>query len=72
MALKDWKKNFESYLSIIFIKNDKKDKLFIENSSRATNIRKRWQVHNLHYKIDKMFKTKSQALKFAKEYMKKH
>jgi hypothetical protein len=64
MALKDWKKTHEDKTLLIFEKDGKKvgvsyhDKLKRWVSGAEDNAR--------------LFQTKSQALKFAKSYMRKH
>jgi fructose-specific component phosphotransferase system IIB-like protein len=77
MALKDWKKVKDAKKEILFtkdkiniaivfgtfFKNDKKSKpwsIFIYDKNKGDEIKGGW------------FKTKSQALKFAKAYMRKH
>ncbi len=71
MVQKDWKKNNDDEIGFSFI--NKKLHLEIDYSIKM----KRLQVYR-HYKnisdiiISKHIKTKSQALKYAKSYMRKH
>lgn len=78
MALKDWKKTRNNEQQIIF--EQKKDKIDINGWNQTliiTNFKPIWEVaisyeRSYDYHIKKTFKTKSQALKFAKEYMRKN
>jgi hypothetical protein len=60
MALKDWKKLYENF----WINNKSKEYIELFKSFEL------WVVGNR--KIGKSFKTKAQAIKFAKAYMRKH
>lgn len=64
MALKDWKKTHEDKTLLIFEKGTNKVGISYHK------ILKRW-VSGAEYNA-RLFQTKSQALKFAKAYMKKH
>jgi hypothetical protein len=70
MALKDWKKTVDEKYSIIF-KNTRTSnyvQIFPKLVGRGRNL-----VYSvIHYRGDRTFKTKSEALKYAKEYMKNH
>jgi len=74
MALKDWKKIKNTKNSIIFITKEKSgfihNQLFVEKISGIwmVNATKNTKVIGVAYPV----KTKSQALKFAKAYMRKH
>lgn len=68
--LKDWKKigvnHWKKYkpinLDLIIFKN---------MSSDVWNVTVK-QFYSNYYYVDKKFKTKAQAMKFAKDYMRKH
>jgi len=65
MALKDWRKVQETRTLIVFVKKDKD--IFIKK------IKIGWKVIiSANKLIKKSFKTKAQALRFAKSYMKKN
>ena len=64
MALKDWKKTHDDKTLLIFEKGINKVGVFYHNTL------KRW-VSGPEDNT-RRFQTKSQALKFAKEYMRKH
>ena len=71
MALKDWKLEQKSLDDIVYKKKNGLTKLFI---IRDIN---QWNVSVPGFLLDnefvmRVFKTKSAALKFAKEYMRKH
>lgn len=73
MALKDWKKKLlRDYDSkdkywIKFVNKDKRRSININRIKDKYFLEFNWGVH-----IHKSFKTKQQALKFAKDYMRKH
>jgi len=71
MALKDWKKvpNFDIWASITFKKNN--NYIVIRQQYYSSNTYY-WDVYLNRKKIFYAIKTKSQALKFAKEYMRTH
>ena len=73
MALKDWKKIHAEEDVIINWKNIKKDELYVGiekiNKNKFIFYSEDAYKGRFYYKI---FKTKSQALKFAKQYMKTH
>ena len=85
MALKDWKKiekdywsnpkAKESLFSSIKIKSANVPTSFIGNASRKEykiSFGKTYHDNSFTENYTKYFKTKSQALKFAKAYMRKH
>lgn len=67
MALKDWKKISEYY----YIDKFHSKQLFIRKNNYS-----KYNVYSYSFngnnEINKFFKTKSQALKFAKSYMRTH
>ena len=74
MALKDWKKvkRDKCFVSIYFAKWQRKN---WNNNPGSIGIRKLehgWGVTTSHPLKHKSFRTKSQALKFARSYMRKH
>jgi len=72
MALKDWKKETKKKKFIHF-SNRKNESLYIWKTHYSyESLRGRWHVDASRMKSQKNFKTKSQALKFAKSYMRKH
>ena len=78
MALKDWKK-ITDMGNLIQLSHKKKDEVIcIELASSLTHAKTGWIVIITSYPIykrtpdPKYFKTKSQALKFARDYMRKH
>lgn len=75
MATKDWKKIQEGELSAVWIKNNYDLQLVV----RKYRDEEYWDIfvvepHEdlLKHIFDKQAKTKSQALSFAKEYMRSH
>ena len=70
MAIKDWKKNYA--VNIPSWKNDKTmGRIYIDKYSDGDYAVKIYK-HYSTFAEEKLFKTKSQALKFAKSYMRKH
>jgi hypothetical protein len=72
MALKDWKKNtkFKSG-KLEWIRNDKKDYLVYDYENYKYHEYRHF-VWNQRNTTNKSFKTKAQALAFAKTYMRTH
>ncbi|MBU0894850.1 MAG: hypothetical protein KKF48_02780 [Nanoarchaeota archaeon] len=70
MALKDWKLKFKTKGQILWI-NEKKEKLvqITDDYGKGWNYASWGRNEKSKYKH---FKTKSQALKLAKSYMRKH
>lgn len=71
MAMKDWKKTYESETSEHWQNYKKIDWLFIQKDGKY------WNVENLSYGgrttiLKEGFKTKSQALAYARSYMRSH
>jgi len=72
MALKDWKKTYDGKIRLKFIGNN--NWVEIErnyNDIYDSSTKRVWWFFTQKQKPRK-FKTKSQALKFAKSYMRKH
>ena len=67
MALKDWKLFKSSYGEDIWLNKKKNGKVEIFERESLNN----FNVY-INSFFQRRFKTKSQALKFAKEYMRKH
>jgi len=71
MALKDWKKDFSTRSGEAYFYNIKNKKYLMINLDYMDNIR--IKVNNKEIKfIKKSSTSKSQALKYAKSYMRKH
>jgi len=76
--LKDWKKFKEEYPELYIWHNENKEKnLGIDDNkeTEASNSKFKYNVfldEDYGAKVIKAFKTKSQALSFAKSYMRKH
>jgi len=68
MATKDWKKTLNGKERVVFVKNENEIEVFAKWDIYVVRVSK--NDHTIL--IPKEFKTKSQALKFAKAYMKKH
>ena len=70
MTLKDWKKTKNQKFSVVYKTKDRSDAIHIFKKP----ISQLWGIDfiNKPLKYEKYFKTKLQALKFAKSYMKKH
>jgi len=69
MALKDWKRHKDSGKGMITFTN--KEGNILDVTGFHLNDRKRtiWEVEQKDDNVSKDFKTKSQALSYAKEYM---
>jgi len=78
MALKDWKKDRRLTIADgiqIYYKDIGSEELIITNYANKYNIKNTFEVvikEGFLVKERNYFKTKSQALKFAKNYMRKH
>jgi len=66
MVIKDWKKEETLAGNIIFYHREKYKQIRIDKG-----FYERWELKIPNHSIKK-FKTKQQALKFAREYMRKH
>jgi len=81
MALKDWKKS-EKYVSFTEWENQSKEgKISVSNKEGSFLMKRKektgflvsaWTNNGISNNKRKRFKTKAQALKFAKAYMRKH
>ena len=69
MALKDWKKTTNLEEQIDF---EKDDKHYLMLALSEQGMGKKWIIYINGFKKFKFFKTKQQALKFAKAYMRSH
>ena len=71
MALKDWKKTISKRDEIEF-RRKKYDGRRIDNEiAIILGTNDKWHLHIPTYKV-RHFKTKSQAIKYARAYMRKH
>jgi uncharacterized protein (DUF169 family) len=72
MALKDWEKETFGKNRIVFSKRKDKTDLFVLQPRSLSTIGKPldWMIYTRNNDKVEFFKTKSQALKFAKAYMK--
>ncbi len=75
MAKQCWKKTVENKDNTIY-RADRDKSVFIESPSSTFTHTSKWVVKTykkfLQIDVKKEFKNESQALKFAKSYMKKH
>lgn len=72
MTLKDWKKTEDTkYTAVYKNKKDESDYVVLRYVISLKHQRKMWKVETEKAKTE-YFKTKTQALKYAKAYMRKH
>lgn len=73
MATKDWEKHKDSYGETIWYNNSNgKVEIFESEETNKFIVRMFKSVNIKRPKYSKNFKTKTQALRFAKAYMRKH
>ena len=78
MALKDWKKTINGFSTMVWANKKNKNEIWYSDDSDLENSKFRLRLKNMesnqYQKLGSInyFKTKSQALKFAKAYMRKH
>lgn len=72
MTLKDWKKNDDDEIGFDYSSNKRGLQISYRNRSKILQVSYRAGYKYDEIVISKKFKTKTQALKFAKAYMKNH
>ena len=78
MALKDWKKTISGYATIVWENKKNNNEIWFSDDTDLDDTKFRLKLKNINAKAYQKlgnlnyFKSKSKALKFAKEYMRTH